>query len=125
MIARGASPPAEEHEVGVFLGKTDFHLPDDFLVGAEGLFALLADPTHETLGDDAHEGVCDEEAGDTVIEQRGDGARGVVGVHRGQDQHAREGGAHGDSRRLVVADLTHHHDVGVLAQHRAQSVGEV
>jgi hypothetical protein len=49
---------------------------------------------------------------------------GVGGVQRRQDQVAGQGGLHGDASRLGVADLADEDDVGVLAEDRAEAVGE-
>ena len=45
-------------------------------------------------------------------------------MERGQDEVARQGGLDRDVGRLAVADLADEHDVGVLAQYRAQNTGE-
>ena len=57
--------------------------------------------------------------------RRGDRARGVVGVQRGEHHVAGQRRLDRDPRRLRVADLADHHDVGVGAQDRAQPGGEV
>ena len=44
----------------------------------------------------------------------------VVRVQGGEHEVAGERGLHRVLRGLRVADLAHHDDVGVLAQHRAQ-----
>ena len=56
--------------------------------------------------------------------EAGDRRRRVVGVQRREDEVAGERGLDGDLRRLAVADLADHDDVGVGAHHRAQAVGE-
>ena len=48
----------------------------------------------------------------------------IVGVHRGEDQVAGEGGLDGDLGRFLVANLTHHDLVGVVAKNRAQPPGK-
>src|SRR4051812_15559798 len=88
------------------------------------LLALLAQQSRETLGDDAVHGGADEERLDAHLDQAGDGARGVVGVQRREDQVAGEGGLDGDLRHLQVADFANQDDVGRLAQHRTQDLGE-
>ena len=52
------------------------------------------------------------------------GARRVVGVQRREHEVAGERRLDGDLRRLAVADLADHDDVGVGAHHRAQAGGE-
>ena len=54
------------------------------------------------------------------VQEPGHRPGGVCGVNGGQDQVARDGRAHGDLRCLPVTNLTHHHDVRVLAQDRSQ-----
>ena len=83
-----------------------------------------ADGPHQALGDDEHNGRRYQVALDALVHHPGDGAGRVVGVDRREHQVAGEGRPDGDLRRLQVPDLTNHHDVGVLAQERAQARGE-
>ena len=84
--------------------------------------ALAVGLGEEALGEDAEEGLGEEDAHLTVLVQGKevndpvDGAPGVQGVEGGEDQVARlrrhEGGLH----RLPVPHLPHHDHVGVLAE---------
>ncbi len=51
-------------------------------------------------------------------------ARRLPGVHGGDDQVTGHARLHRDARGVEVADLPDHDDVRVLAQHRAQALGE-
>ena len=86
--------------------------------------AVLAQRPRQALGDDAVQRAGDEEGLDAHLDQAGDRAGRVVGVQRGEDEVAGERALDGDLRRLAVADLADHDDVGVGAHHRPQPVGE-
>src|SRR5208283_1311829 len=62
----------------------------------------------------------DEIRFDTHVHEAGDGAGGVVGVQRGENQVAGEGGLHGDLRGFLVADFADENYIRVVAQDRAQ-----
>ncbi len=62
----------------------------------------------------------DEERLDAHVDEAGDGAGGVVGVHGGEHEVAGERGLDRDLGGLLVADLADHDDVGVLAEEGAQ-----
>ena len=87
--------------------------------------AVRAELAGEALGDDAVDRGGGEEGLDAHLVEAGDRAGGVVGVQRGQHHVAGQRGLDRDPRRLGVADLADHHDVGVGAQDRAQAAGEV
>src|SRR5512133_1256946 len=89
-----------------------------------GLLALLAEDTDEPLGEDAAEGRGDEEGLHAHLDEARDGAGGVVGVDRGEDEVAGQRGLDRDLGRLEVADLADHDDVGVLPEERPQPVRE-
>ena len=74
--------------------------------------------TTPTRVDDEHERI------DAQLEQTRDRGGRVVGVQRRQHEVPRERGLGGDRCRLTVADLTHHDDVRILAQHVAQRLRE-
>ena len=88
------------------------------------LLAVLAERARQALGDDAVDRARDEERLDPHLDQAGDRRRRVVGVQRREDEVAGERRLDRDLRRLAVADLADHDDVGVGAHHRAQAVGE-
>ena len=94
------------------------------VVGGIGRAALGTDAAHQALGDDPAQGARDEIRLHADILQTLDGADGVVRVDGGDDDVARDGRAHGDLRRLAVADLAHADDIRVLAQDGAQAVCE-
>ena len=89
--------------------------------GVSGTRQLGADAAHEPLGQHALEHRGDQVVLHAHVEQARDGARGVVGVQRGEDQVAGERGLDGDLGRLEVADLADHDDVGILADDVAQA----
>ena len=66
----------------------------------------------------------DQERLDAHVEQPRDGAGGVVGVQRAEDQVAGQRGLDGDLGRLQVADFADQDDVGVVPQDGPQARGE-
>ena len=56
--------------------------------------------------------------------RRRDGAGGIVGVQRAEDQVAGEGGLDGHLGHFHIADFADEDDVGRLTQHRPQDLGE-
>src|SRR5664280_709426 len=89
-----------------------------------GLLAIGADLARQALGRGPDERRRDEERLDAHVDQScGDRGR-VVGVDRGQDKVPGQGGLDGDLCRLAVTDLTDEHDVGVLTQDAAHTVGK-
>ena len=86
--------------------------------------AVFAETSHKALGDDQLDRRGDQEGLDAHVDQSRDRPRGVVGVKGGEDEVARERGADGDVRRLAVADLADHDDIGVLPQDVPQGTGE-
>ena len=100
---------------------------DQHLVGGD---QAAADPRDQPLVDDAGErgGELDAHLGLLVggedVDDAGERLRGVVGVQRGEDQVAGLGDGQREPDRLQVAHLADQQHVGVLAQRRAQRVGE-
>ena len=88
------------------------------------LLARRAEPPHQPLRDDAAERGGDLVRLDADVHEARDRVRGVVGVQRREHQVAGERRLDGDVRRLPVADLADEHDVGVLAEDRAQRARE-
>src|SRR5207244_10151107 len=74
--------------------------------------------------DDAFQRGGDEEWLEAKVQQSGDGAGGVVGMQRGEDQMAGERGLHGNFGGFFIADFADENDVGVLTQHRAENAAE-
>ena len=88
------------------------------------LLAPLADAPGQPLGHDDVAGGGDQEGLHSHVQEAADGAGGVVGMERGQNQVARESGLDRDLGRLVVADLPHHDHVRVLPEKGAQGRGK-
>jgi hypothetical protein len=100
------------------------HLVDHFRQRPVGLAAVGAERAHEPLREDAHDGRGEQVVLDAHVEEPVHGGGRVVGVHRREHEVPGEGRLHGDLRRLEVADLADHDHVRVLADDRAQRVGE-
>jgi hypothetical protein len=81
---------------------------------------VRAEAAHQALREHGHDRRGDVVALHSHLHEARDGARGVVGVQRGEHEVTRERRVHRDLGGLLVADLTHHDDVGVLAQEAAQ-----
>jgi hypothetical protein len=79
---------------------------------------------HQALRHHAQQRRRQQERFDAHVEQAGDGRGGVVGVQGRQHQVAGERSLHRDLRGFQVADLADHDHVRVLAQDRAQGLGE-
>ena len=57
---------------------------------------------------------------DAHFDETRDRARRVAGVQRRQDEMPGERGGERELRRLVIADLADHQNVGIAAEHRAK-----
>jgi hypothetical protein len=66
-----------------------------------------------------HDRRTEEERLDAHVDHSGEGTRRVVRVDRGEHEVARKRRVDRDLDRLLVADLTDHDDVGVLAEEGA------
>jgi hypothetical protein len=84
--------------------------------------AAIANFAHEPLanGDIHRRG--NEVRLDFHIEKTRQGCRRVIGVQRREQEVAGERRVDRKSCRLDIADLADHNDIGVLAEHAAQSV---
>ena len=89
-----------------------------------GLGAMGAHFADKALGKRAEEHGSDEIRLDVHFHEPGNRAGRVVGVQRGKDQMSRDRGADGDLRRVLVADLPDHDDIGILSENTAQRGGE-
>ncbi len=93
-------------------------------VGRYGSGAVRAVQAHQALRPDAverrHEGV----GVDAHVGEAAEDVEHVVGMHRGQHQVAGQRRLHRDFGGFPVADLAHHDLVRVVAQDRAQALGE-
>ena len=95
------------------------------LGGLVGLDATRADAADETLRHDQLERGGNEEWFHAHIDKPGDCAGRVIGVERGEDQVAGEGGLDGDLRGFQVARFANEDAVGVLPQEGAQAAREI
>ncbi len=93
--------------------------------GMVGLLAVVAQPAHQALGDDADDVAGHDVGQDADVEQARDGADGRVGVQRRIDLVAGHRGAEGHFGGFGVADFADQDDVRILAHHRADAVGEI
>ena len=73
---------------------------------------------------DAQHGGADHVGRHAQIKQTGDGSRGIVGVQRGEDQVAGEGGLDRHLRRFQIANFAHHDYVRVLPHQGAHAVSK-
>src|SRR6266567_461244 len=88
------------------------------------LLAGRTNAAHEPLRAGKDDGGGDEEGGDTHVVHAGDGAGGVITMHRAEHLVAGEGGFDGDFGGLRVADFADHNDVGILAQDGAEGIAK-
>jgi hypothetical protein len=85
---------------------------------------FTADDRHQTLRHHPHQRGGNQVVLRTHVDHAADGLHRVVGVQRGENQMPRERGLDANLQRLTVADFANHDDVGVVAQNRAQCLGE-
>ena len=78
-----------------------------------------ADFANQPLGEDAAKRRRNQIGLNADVDQPGDRAGGVIRVESGESQMSRQGRLSGNGGGLPVANLPHHHDVGVLPQHRS------
>ncbi len=86
--------------------------------------AAGADATQQALPDHAAQGRRHQERLDAHVGEPVHRSDGIDRVQRRQHQVAGQRGLHRDARRVLVTDLAHEDDVGVLAKNPAQTVGE-
>ena len=99
--------------------------PDELAgVGFVYLHAAFAHAPHQPLGQHGVQSGRNEERLDAHVDQAHGRGQGVVGVQGREHQVAGERGAQPDLGGLLVADLTHQHDIRVLTQGGAQHAGE-
>src|SRR5262245_60175985 len=96
-----------------------------FLGYLQRFLAAAAQPTSEALRNDQVHGRREVEGRNTHVSQARQRFGGGVRVERRQHEVTRLCRLHGNLRRLQVADLADHHDVGVLAQERAERRSEI
>ena len=88
------------------------------------ILMLRPNSAHQALANDGINGAGDEEWLNMHIEQAWQHSRCRVGVERAKDKVARQCRLDGEVGRLVVADLPHHHHIGVLTENTAQTIGK-
>src|ERR1035441_3463928 len=86
--------------------------------------AVRADLSHEPLREYAVEGRDEVVKLDLHVEEAAEDVHDVVRVNGRENEVPREGGLHGDLRRLLVADLSDHDLVGVVPEDGAQPARE-
>ena len=89
------------------------------------LLAVTAERAHQALRDHTDQRHLEQIGWHAKLQKARHGGGSVVGVHRRQHQMAGEGRLHGGVRRLLVADLSHHDDVGVLPKQRTHAGSEI
>ena len=89
-----------------------------------GVLARLAYLPYQALRDHARQGRRQKIGFDAHVHHSRQRSQGIVGMQRGQHQVSGQRRLHGDERGLLVADLSHHDDVRVLAQDVLQHLGE-
>ena len=99
-------------------------LRDELGQGRVGLAAMLAQAAHQALCHDPIQRRGQKIVLDPHVEQPGQRAGGVVGVQGREHQMAGQRRLDRDLRGLQIADLADHDHVRVVAQHRAQDMGE-
>ena len=114
-VALGAAAAApHKGDVGAEIGA--LLLGDGHLPGAVG-----ADPAHQALGDQTGYRVGDHVPLHAHVLKTDDGGERVIRVQGRKDHVARDGRADRDGRRLGIAGLADHDDIGVLTQQGAQA----
>src|ERR1043166_8582000 len=83
------------------------------LVALEGLLAILADLASKSLRQNEEQRRGQQEGLDSHVHEPGHGGRAVVGVQRGENQVAGEGGPDGDLGVLQTAGFTDEDELGV------------
>ena len=114
-LAPAERPPLARVQPGV-----DQHLLDGVVVRR----ARGTDHPRQPLGDDALQSARDQVRFDAHVHQSRNRPRRVVGVQSGEDDVAGQGGLDRHAGCLLVANLAHHHHVGILPQQAPQHPGE-
>jgi hypothetical protein len=90
-------------------------------------FALLANGSQQSLGDNTHYGRRDFVRLDTHVHHPVNRTRRIIRVQRAEHEVAGQSSLHGDPRRVRVANLSDHDRVRVLTkngpQHRTEGQG--
>src|SRR5208282_5825543 len=87
-------------------------------------FAIFANHADQALREDAIQRGDEIVRFDAHVDEAADHVGAVIGVDRGEDQVAGEGGVDGDLRGFLVADFADHDFVGVVTQDRTQPAGK-
>ena len=90
-----------------------------------GLPAMLEEPSDQALRDYADDIAGENVRDDSDVEKARNGSYGGIGVQGRVDLVARHRRSERHGRRVLVANLAHQDDVGVLPHERADAVAEV
>src|SRR5579864_5687155 len=121
--ALNASLSLIEYNVTPFRGLQAVIL--QFFIGvADAASAMLADGSHQALGEHAIQGGNEVVGLYAHVQEASQHVDHVIGVHGGEDQVAGQRGLDGDLRGFRIADFAHHDLIGVVAQDGAQPAGK-
>src|SRR5437764_4860099 len=98
---------------------------ENFWLGHKFLTAICANLPHQTLRARHQNRARNQERLDPHVVQTRDRAGGVISMQSRKHLVTGQRRFHRDVGGLVVANFTHHHDVGVLPQDRAQGRGKI
>ncbi len=105
----------------LFSAKAQLHRGFPMLFGKRSA-AMYAEFTHQTLGDDDIDGICQQESLDAHLIHPGDCRGRIVCMQGTEGEVTGIGQLHRCFRRNLVANLTHHHDVRVMTQNGANGL---
>ena len=88
------------------------------------MFAANTDAANQPLGDDRFNGGGQQEGLHAQVGQTKNGAGSVIGVHRREDQVARQRSLNRNLSGFKVANLTNQDDVRILSKEGPQQLGE-
>src|SRR6266576_2220329 len=121
-LATIATAPAVKNGLGL---RFNSEPRENLWLGHKFLTAVCANLTHQTLRARHQNRARNQERLDPHVVQTRDRAGGVIGMQSGKHLVTGQRRFHRDIGGLVVANFTHHYDVGVLPQDRAQGRGKV
>ena len=121
-VAAAVAAFGAEDLAGEVVGDAEFGF--FFVADVAGDFAMGAEAADEALGEKGADGGGNEEGLHAHVDETAEAAEGIVGVERGEDEVAGEGGADGDFCGFEVANFPDHDDVGVGTEDGAEGGGE-